>query len=176
MVFSSNQWFNASFKFLICLTYSVLSCRLAPRFWLFQFLSFQAKRVNQCEDYVTFRDSEHQVNKIPFITFIVIVFYKVFMKFRNIVTHLKPFTSTFCDMSIQINYLHSNMEDMVILCFHLNLSCICHQLVRIDERPFCTINNMQISLKRSKFTLFFKVACYANPGAGRKRAESTSYL
>ena len=40
-----------------------------------------------------------------------------------------------------------------------------------------TINNILISVKRSNFTLvFFKAACYANAGAEKNRAGSSSYI
>ena len=43
--------------------------------------------------------------------------------------------------------------------------------------PFCTVENLRISLKRSNFTLIlFKVACHANRGAVRKQAGSNSYI
>ena len=43
--------------------------------------------------------------------------------------------------------------------------------------PFSTINNISMSVKRSRFTLvFFKVACHANPGAERNFAGSSLYI
>ena len=44
--FRTDPWFNPCFKSLMCITYSVLSCKLATRFWFFQFSFFLAKSVN----------------------------------------------------------------------------------------------------------------------------------
>ena len=44
------------------MTYSFLSYKSATSF--FKFVKFHGKRVNHCEDHVTFEDVEHQFQKI----------------------------------------------------------------------------------------------------------------
>ena len=56
--FNKNPWFGACFKFLICVTYSFLSCKLAKTFSNF---ILSGKNVNHCEGYVVFQDIENQV-------------------------------------------------------------------------------------------------------------------
>ena len=82
--FKTNLWFNASFKFLMWITYSFLSCKLATSFSLFQFSFFQAKRVNHCEGYVIFHDIELHLQEKSFITF-----YEALTKFTKIFNALK---------------------------------------------------------------------------------------
>ena len=55
----------------------------------FQFLFFQAKRVNHCESYVDFQDVEHNFKETSFITFIILGFHEIFSKFGNIVNPFK---------------------------------------------------------------------------------------
>ena len=57
---NSNPWFNACFKFLMCITYSVLSFKLATCFSTSLILLLKAKRVIQCVGYVKFWNIEHQ--------------------------------------------------------------------------------------------------------------------
>ena len=40
--------------------------------------------------------------------------------------HLNPFTANFCDIAQHIDYLYSNVLDMMILYFCYNLSYICY--------------------------------------------------
>ena len=58
----SNPWLNACFKFLMCLTYSVLSCKLAQAFRVFQF-SFLVKMVNNYQVHVIFQYIEHHLQE-----------------------------------------------------------------------------------------------------------------
>ena len=83
-----------------------------------------------------------------------------------------------------INYLHPKIEEMTILYFHHNLSCICYYILHIDKwsdiflllyliLPLITL----ISVKRSNLTLvFLKAACRANPRTERNFAGSSSYI
>ena len=57
----TNPWFNASFKFVMCITYSVLSCELAFRFVQFSF--FLVKMVTYYEVHVIFQDTEYQLQE-----------------------------------------------------------------------------------------------------------------
>ena len=118
--------------------------------------------------------------KIFFITFFIIVLYEIFIKLKSIFDVLNNYLlKVFGTLLNHINYLHSNIEDMTILYFYYNLSCICYLECRWIEWytplliPFSTINNISITVKRSNFTLVF---CHANPGAERKQAGSSSYI
>ena len=42
-LFKTNPWFNACFKFLMCTTYSVLSCKLVTSFWTFSIFILTGK-------------------------------------------------------------------------------------------------------------------------------------
>ena len=51
---NTNLWFNACFKFPMCITYSFLWCKLATIFPIF------IKLINLCEGHVIFYDIEHR--------------------------------------------------------------------------------------------------------------------
>ena len=61
--FKTNQWFNAYFKFVICITYSPLSCKFATSFATFSIFILSGKKVNlcHCKGYVNFQDINHQL-------------------------------------------------------------------------------------------------------------------
>ena len=42
--------------------------------------------------------------------------------------------------------------------------------------PFSTKIDVSVSINNSIFFVFFKAACYADPGTARKRAGSKSYI
>ena len=65
-----------------------------------------------------------------------------------------------------INYLHPNIEDMMILYFYHNLSYICYYLLHIDELHGIFAYQYIKSVNSSNFTsVFFKAGCHAYPGA-----------
>ena len=63
----SNPWSNACFKFLICMTNSVLSFKLATSFSTFSFefciFILSGKMINHHEISVSFEDTEHQLRE-----------------------------------------------------------------------------------------------------------------
>ena len=59
--FKINSWFNACFKFFMCITYLVWSCRLATNFSIFSF--FLVKMVNHYEVHLIFQGIGHQLQK-----------------------------------------------------------------------------------------------------------------
>ena len=61
--FIGNPWFNACVNFLICITYSVLPCKLAKSFSTFSIFILSCKKVSHSEGYVNFWDIEHQLEK-----------------------------------------------------------------------------------------------------------------
>ena len=82
--------------------------------------------VNHHEVHVIFEDIEHQLQEnISFITFFIIVFYEIFIKLRSIFDPLKKkIWKAFVTLPKHINYLQPNIEDMTILYFYHNISCI----------------------------------------------------
>ena len=92
--FNTSPWFNACFKFIICITYSFSSGKLTTFFLLFQPPFFQAKRLDHCEGHVIFRDIDHQLQES------ILRFYLHFSCLQNFTlnwhvfsTHLKPFAN-----------------------------------------------------------------------------------
>ena len=47
----------------MCITYSVLSCKLATDFRVFQFSLFLVKMLNHYEVHAIFQDNEHQLQE-----------------------------------------------------------------------------------------------------------------
>ena len=88
---------DACFKFLMCMTYSFLSYKLAKSLSNFQFSFFLEKTVNHCEDLVIFRDIQHQIQEHIFHFVFVIVSCKIFFKLRSIFNPLKTIYKKFCD-------------------------------------------------------------------------------
>ena len=58
--FKTNPWFNACFKFLMCITYSSLSCKFVTSFSVFSVFILSGTKGKSCEGYVNFQDIEHQ--------------------------------------------------------------------------------------------------------------------
>ena len=74
------------FRFLMCIIYSSLSFKFATNFSTFSVLILSGKKLNHCEEYVNFKDTEHQLqgniyNILYNITIFIIAFYKT-SKFR----------------------------------------------------------------------------------------------
>ena len=82
-------WTFFMWKFLMCITYSVVSSKLVTSFSTFLIFLLSGKMVNHYEVHVIFQDIEHHFKKPSFITFSVIVFYEFFIKLRNIFDPLK---------------------------------------------------------------------------------------
>ena len=59
--FNTNSWFRLCFKFLMCITYSSLSCKFATSISLFSNFILPVKKVKQLWRYVDFQDVEHQL-------------------------------------------------------------------------------------------------------------------
>ena len=59
--FKINPWFNASFRFLMWITYSVFLCKLATRFSIFSVFILSGKNGKSNKAHVTFQDIEHQL-------------------------------------------------------------------------------------------------------------------
>ena len=73
-LFNTNPRFNACFKFFICITYSILLCKLATTFSTFLILILSGKKVKffqviHCEVYGSFWDIEHQLQENIFYQF-----------------------------------------------------------------------------------------------------------
>ena len=81
--------FNASSKFCIWITYSVLSSKLARNFSIFSTLFFMVRIVNHYEVYVIFQYIEHQLQEKSFVIFFIIAFYEIFIKLRGTFYPLK---------------------------------------------------------------------------------------
>ena len=119
--FKTNPWFNACFKFFMCITFSVLSYKIATSFWIFHSSPSQVKMVNPYEVHVIFQDIEHQLQKDILHHFL---HHNVLWNFINRSTQ-SYLLEAFMKLPNHINYLHPNIEDMTILYFYHNLSCIC---------------------------------------------------
>ena len=87
--FETNLWFNACSKFLMCIAYSVLSCKLATSFSTFQSSFFQVKTVIHHDVHLMFQNIDYQIQKKSFTTFFFIVFYEIFIKLKSIFDPLK---------------------------------------------------------------------------------------
>ena len=94
----TNSWFNAYFKFLMCIRYSALPCKLATSLSIFSIFIFSGKNgkslwnsFNFCSVQFNFKFNILKTNfkKISFITFLVIVLNEIFIKLRNIFDPLK---------------------------------------------------------------------------------------
>ena len=96
--FKTNLWFNGCFRFLMCIANSVLPCKLATTFRIFQLTFFLVKMVNNYEVHVIFSDIEHQFKKISFIPFII-VFTKYSLKWKVSLIHSKLFIASFSDIA-----------------------------------------------------------------------------
>ena len=88
--FNTESWFKTCFTFLMLITYSVLSCKLATSFSIFQFSLFQLKMLDDCEVYVNFLGIEYQPQKKKKKkSFLHYKFFKAFIKFRIILNKIK---------------------------------------------------------------------------------------
>ena len=89
--FNTESWLKTCFKFLMLITCSVLSCKLATSFSIFQLSLFQLKMVNDCEVYVNFLGTEYQPQKKKKKKkkFLHYNFFKAFIKFRIILNKFK---------------------------------------------------------------------------------------
>ena len=66
-----------------------------------------------------------------------------------------------------------------IIIFHVLLFAFAYQCIpwHIPLIPFSNIINISLFVNNSNFTpVFFKQACFANPGADKKWAGSSSYI
>ena len=96
--------------------------------------------------------------KTSLITIFIRIFWKIFIKIMNFFLPFETIDSFFMD-------------------FLFALACLCIAWHVLPLIPFSTTNNISISVNNSNFTpAFFKQACYANPGADKKWAESNSYI
>ena len=59
--FQSNLWLHACFKFLMCITYSVLSCKLATSFSTVLIFILPGKKLNHCQGYVNSQKIKQQI-------------------------------------------------------------------------------------------------------------------
>ena len=62
-IFNTNPWFNACFKFLMCITYSVLSCKLAISFSTFTVSILLGQRVYHYDAHAVLLDIQPQVQE-----------------------------------------------------------------------------------------------------------------
>ena len=98
--FNTESWLKTCFKFLMLITCSVLSCKLATSFSIFQLSLFQLKMVNDCEIYVNFLGTEYQPQKKKKKkNFFIITFLKLSSNSESSLTNLKLLTSNFCDIA-----------------------------------------------------------------------------
>ena len=107
----------------MCITYSILSCNLVTSFSNFQSSSSQVKMINHYKVHAIFQDMNINFKKISFI--------KILMKLRGIFDPLKIIYRKL--LPNHIIYLHVNIEDMTILHFCHNLSCIFDHLLYIEK-------------------------------------------
>ena len=82
----TNPWFNVCLKFVMCITCSVLSCKLATNFKLIHFFDFHSFWY---EFYVIFQGIEHQLHENILHHFLHYSFYEIFIKLRSIFYPLK---------------------------------------------------------------------------------------
>ena len=87
--FKTNLWFNACFKFLMCITYSVLWCKSATSFSTISIFILSVKMVNHYEVYVIFQDINHQLLENILHHFFRQIFYEIFIKLSSIFYPLK---------------------------------------------------------------------------------------
>ena len=86
----NNRWFNACFKYIICITYSVLSFKLTTCFWTFSIFIFSGKKGKSLwRSSIFFKILNINFKKLSFNTLFFIVFYKIFIKSRSIFNLLK---------------------------------------------------------------------------------------
>ena len=132
-----------------------------------------------------FRIFNIYLKNISFITIFIIIFYKLFIKFRHIFFHLKPLQVIFEILPTHPNCLNLNIWSMIIQCFLLQffiylLFVFAYLYIAWYIPPlihFSIIINISLSVDNSNFTpVNFKQSCHANPGADKKWAVSSSYI
>ena len=98
----------------MCIPYSVLSCKLAISFRLFQYSFFQVKMANHYEVHLIFQDAEHQLQENILHHFLFIVFFlEILIELRSIFESY--LLEAFATLPSHMNYLHRKIEDMTIL-------------------------------------------------------------
>ena len=102
----------------MCITNSILSCKLATSSWFFESSFFQVKMVNHYEVHVHFEDIKHQLHEKIFRHFL---HYKSLGNLHEIEKYLWSFQiyllEAFATLSNHDDYLYPNFEDMTILFF-----------------------------------------------------------
>ena len=155
-------------NFFICITYSVLSCKLATSFSIFSIFMYY-------EIQVTFQDIEHQLQENILYHFLHYSFYKIFIKLGSIFYPIKIIDWKLlqhCPILkiIYIPILETGRFFIFVIIFH----------VLAKYSPFYTFfyhNNISVLVKKSNFTLVvFKAVCHASPEAEINFAGSNSYI
>ena len=94
----------------MCITYSVLSCKLATSFSNFSIFIFSGKMVNQYEICVIFEDIEHQPQENILYYFL---HYNFLCSFHKVEKYHQSFQNylleAFAILLNHINYLHPNI-------------------------------------------------------------------
>ena len=118
----------------MCIIYTVLSISF---FRLHQSSFFQVKMVNHCDGHVIVWDIEYQIQESIVHCFIHNSLYEIFIKLRSILDPLAIIYSKFLrhcsSINCSSNYLDPNIENMTIIYFYQNLSCICYYLWHMDK-------------------------------------------
>ena len=96
----TNPWFNACFKFLMWIIFSVLLCKLPTNFSTFSIFILFAKIVNHCEGHVIFQDIEHQLHWNIVHYFLCYSFFiKFALNWKISSIHSKLFTGMFFNIA-----------------------------------------------------------------------------
>ena len=134
--------------------------------------------VNCYEVLVQFQYNEQQLSENILYHFLHSSFlWNIYLIEKYLFSTQNHWLEAFTTLPKHKNYLHLNIQDVVILYFYHNHSCICCWLLDIIEwhipplKPFSTINIISVSVKIYNFTLvFIKATCHTNPGAERNFA------
>ena len=126
---NTNPWFNACFKFLMCITYSCLLCKLATSFSTFPIFILSGKNGKSYWQLFHFR--QYWINLKIFITILIVVFCEIFIKFGFIFNfwmyyHMQVFFWHYWFMEIMyIPLLKIHWFFIFIIIFHRFIISFC---------------------------------------------------
>ena len=119
--FKTNLWFNACFQFLMYITYSFLSCKLATSFSTFSVSSFSGKNDKSLWSSCNFlrhwtSTSRKYLSSLSSLYF----FIKASINWEISFIHSKLFTGNFSEAFTSQYWIYGDSF------FYHNLSCICY--------------------------------------------------
>ena len=130
----TNPWFSACFKFLMSIIYLVLSCNLATSFSTFSIFILSGKNGKSWWSSCKFsRYWKSASLKYPLSLSSFYIFMKFSLNWEVSLMRSKLIIGRFCDIAQPYKLFNPNIEDMMILSFYENLSCICYYLLHINK-------------------------------------------